>query len=222
METKKIIIIIGSIAGIFVFLLGAYYLTNKPKNTFFPDMNAINPQDQTKWNKNSKNILIEYSDFQCPACKTISGLIMDLESDSSFNKKVSSNVVYVYRNFPLDQIHPNARQAAYAAEAAGIQGKFWTMHDILFTNQDIWAQSENPSELFKKYAVELKLDISQFETDLKSSKVIDKVQKDYDSAMRAGVPGTPTFFLNGIQLDAPVSKEDFVEKLIQGIDLNIK
>lgn len=218
MESNKILIFGGGIVLTFAFLLGAYYLTNKPKTIFFPQLTEVQKDDHVKWATESANILIEYSDFQCPACASYSGLIKNLEDDEEFSIKVKENVAFVYRNFPLDSIHPYARIAAYTAEAASKQGKFFEMHDILFTRQAIWSENDKPEELFKEYAKELKLDLDQFESDIKSSEIKDRVQNDYRSGLDVNVPGTPTFFLNGYQLQNPNSIEDFKKLLLEGIE----
>src|SRR3989338_7095898 len=152
MEFKNILYVAGGIALTFVFLLGAYYLTNKPQKTFYPQLTKLRSTDHTKWATESANILVEYSDFQCPACSSYAELIESLNTDQNFVKSTQSNITFVYRNFPLDNAHPNARIAAHAAEAAGIQGKFYPMHDLLFTRQLEWSENDKPTELFKEYA----------------------------------------------------------------------
>ncbi|KKQ37902.1 MAG: DSBA oxidoreductase [Candidatus Roizmanbacteria bacterium GW2011_GWA2_37_7] len=217
MEYKKILLLAGGIALTFAFLLGAYYLTSKPKNTFFPQLTKVQKDDHVKWATESANILVEYSDFQCPACSKYTGLLKSLEKDEEFANQVESKVAFVYRHFPLDRIHPYARVAAQAAEAAGIQGKFFEMHDLLFTRQKVWSESDKPEELFKEYANELGLNVEKFEADITSSEISDQIQKDYRSGLEVEVAGTPTFYLNGYKLSPPTSAENFKEILIKGI-----
>lgn len=218
MEPKKILIGIGGIVGTFVLLLIAYYLTSKPQNEYFPELSKVESSDHVKWATESANVLVEYSDLQCPACAAYSGLIDSLENDEEFVKDIKPHVAIVYRHFPLDTIHPHARKAAYAAEAASMQGKFWEMHDLLFARQDEWAEEDNPEELFKKYAEELELDSDTFLTDSKSKAVTDKVQENYSSGLAARVQGTPSFFLNGYKVKNPTTLENFKSLLKEYIN----
>jgi len=218
MDYKKILLTIGGIGLTFILLLGAYYVTSKPQQSSFPQLKEIKSDDHVKWATESAHTLVEYSDFQCPACSSYFGLIESLNTDEDFVSNVKTNIALVYRHFPLDNAHPNARIAAYAAEAAGKQNKFFEMHDLLFTNQSEWSESNKPEETFKKYASELGLNIDQFMTDINSTEVKDKVQRDYRSGLEVDVPGTPSFFLDGRKLQTPNSAEDFKKLLLKGIE----
>lgn len=218
METKKILLIIGSVIGLFVFLFVAYSLTSQPAKTYFENLTKVTATDHAKWSKNNKIILTEYSDFQCPACATYYELIKGLDETSAENKEIFDTVTFVYRNFPLDQIHPNAREAAWAAEAAGIQGAFFAYHDILFARQAEWSETADPLEIFFKYAEELKLDVDQFKKDITSDAVKDKVQEDYLSGIENEVQGTPTFYLNGYKIRSPQSVEELRQVLLDAIE----
>lgn len=149
--------------------------------------------------------LIEYADFQCPTCAAYAPVLERLTAEYPDDLRV------VYRYFPLNSIHPNAALAAQAAEAAHLQGKFWDMHDILFGRQDEWSRLANPKQTFVDYAAELELDAVQFETDLTSKTVKDRVNADLDSALAANLSGTPTFYLNGTALDNPRGYDGFKE-----------
>lgn len=130
--------------------------------------------------------VVEYGDFECPYCGQAEPVIRELLSD--FN-----DVRYVWRNLPLNDVHPNAQLAAEAAEAAGRQGKFWEMHDLLFQHQD----ALSPKYLIR-YASELGLDMERFGKDLREHLAgAARVAEDVDSADLSGVSGTPTFFING-------------------------
>jgi len=218
METKKILLIIGSVLGLFIFLFVAYSLTSKPEQTYFENLTKVASTDHTKWSKNNKIILTEYSDFQCPACASYFDLLKGLDETSPDNKKIFDNVTFVYRNFPLDQIHPNAREAAYAAEAAAKQNAFFPYHDILFSRQSEWAEMGDPSEMFIKYAEELKLDVDQFKKDFASDTVKQQVQSDYLSGTENDVQGTPTFYLNGYKIRSPQSVEELRQVLLDAIE----
>lgn len=169
--------------------------------------NEIQANDHLKGNKEAKVIFIEYSDFQCPACAAYYPIIKEIV------KIYQDKVLFVYRHFPLRQIHPNAQLAAQAAVTAGLQNKFWEMHDLIFERQKNWSEVKNPKDLFIQYAQELALDIEKFKLDLDSKEVKDKVNADYNSAISLRLNGTPTFFLNGQKLDLPLPLEK-LKKLI--------
>ena len=197
------------------FLYGAYMLTTKPEVTEYPELQTVKPNDHFKWSKEKKNILIEYSDLQCPACGQYHNIILkEVEKD----KNITGTVTFVYRHFPLDNAHPNAREAAYATEAASKQGKFWGMHDMLFENQEEWSDKSNPDEIFISYAKKLKLDTDQFKKDMTSKGVQDIVQNDFLSGAKIDVQGTPTFYLNGKKLANPGSVEEFKQLLQESIN----
>ena len=186
-----------------------------PETSTIPaNVSEVTDLDQTKGNKSSKIILVEYSDFQCPACAAYSPLVKQI------NNEMSEKILFVYRHFPLAQ-HKNARPAAYAAEAAGRQGKFWEMHDMIFENQLSWSKSSpgEAEDTFGTYAEKLGLNMEQFKTDRESDEVEEKVDNDYKSGTSSGVPGTPAFFVNGKKLPNPRSYEEF-KQLIEYVGSN--
>ena len=164
---------------------------------------AVIESDWIKGDKDSKIIITEYSDFQCPACASYYEIVKQI------HKEFGDKLAIVYRHFPLRQIHANAEIAALSAEAAGKQGKFWEMHDIIFENQKKWESEKNAGEIFIKYAEDLGLNTEQFKQDLDSKEVKDKVEADYQSGVKAGVNHTPTFFINGKEIQNPRSYEEF-------------
>jgi len=163
----------------------------------------ITAADWVKGNPDAKVTIIEYSDFQCPAClgyvPVIKALIGEFENDIRF----------VYRHFPLKGTHPNAAPAARAAEAAGRQGKFWEMHDQLFDNQASWSGLFSAKKSFVTYAEKIGLDLEQFETDYDSKEIIAKVDDQYDSALAMGLNSTPSFLVNGKRINNPRTLEEF-------------
>ena len=198
MNKNTIIISIVSVLGTFLLLFGVYKLVNQPIQTDFPQVKQLKANDHTKWSSDKKNLLIEYSDFQCPACKNAHNILKDIEASGSADFSITKKVTFVYRHFPLSQIHNKANVAAYAAEAAGKQDKFWEMTDLLFDNQQTWKESNNPQqEDFVNYAKELKLDLEKFKKDSDSSEVKNQVAEDLKDADQMGINSTPTFFLNG-------------------------
>lgn len=155
-----------------------------------------------------KVTLIEYADFQCPACKSYHPILQQLEKD--FGDKLN----FVYRIFPLKTIHPNAINSAKAAYSASKQGKFWEMHDMLFDLQEAWATSANPEPIFVSYAKKLGLAEEVFKKDYESQEATDFANTSYDTVTTVGINSTPTFFLNGQQIDNPQSLDEF-KKLIE-------
>lgn len=168
-----------------------------------PDTMTVSDKDWSKGNKEAKVIITEYSDFQCPACRSYESLVKQVITD------LGDKTLFVYRHFPLSSIHKNAQMAAQAAEAAGRQGKFWEMHDMLFDRQKDWAEQTNAKDLFVEYAGFIGINKDQFKTDMTSSEVKDRIKIDVDSGTKASVQGTPTFFVNGQRLEGPNSIEDF-------------
>lgn len=191
---KKLIIWTLILAGSAAFLFGlvklATVLTPSQTATLTTPVSA---NDWQKGTANPKVILVEYSDFQCPACALYYPILKQLTN------QFSDQLQFVYRHFPLPS-HNNAKLAATATEAAGIQGKFWEMHDLIFENQNTWSEQKNAKEVFLEYAANLNLDIEKFKNDLDSATVKNKVANDEISGKKAGVNSTPTFFLNGTKL----------------------
>ena len=199
------------IFAILIVIIGAsvWYLgkTNKKYVQESTTVNTVNAADHTKGNTEAKNVFIEYSDFQCPACKGYEPTLQKLFSDTK------ENMLFVYRHFPLRSVHPNAQLAAQAAEAANLQGKFWEMHDLLFERQDEWAEKSNPRDIFVGYAKNLGLNEQQFQKDIDSSSVKEKIDADYNDAIRLNLQGTPTFYLNGKQPEQASTYDDFIAKI---------
>ena len=212
MTLKNILIWTGSIVVTFILLFFAYKLTNNPVKTDFQEINKIRASDQTKWSRENKNILIEYSDIQCPACKGFYDVLKTFEASSSPDFAITQKTTLVFRHFPLYQIHKNAFSAGYSAEAAGNQNKFWEMVNILYDKQTEWSALSNPKDYFIKVAKSLKLDTEKFQKDIDSKEVKDKVQSDLTEGESVGVNSTPTFFLNGQKVDVN-SFEEFKTKL---------
>ncbi len=201
MNKKTLIVIVVPVIAIFGLLFVVYNLTNSPSTPVInQQVNVIGPQDHLTWSAAKKNILVEYSDFQCPACRNFHIIINQMVASGSADAKIRDKVTFIYRNFPLPQ-HPNANAAAYAAEAAGRQGKFYEMSDLLFNNQDNWKDLPNSTDYFVNLAKQLSLNTEQFKTDMNSQAVKEKVSADLDSGNQARVDATPTFYLNGQKLD---------------------
>lgn len=183
------------------------WLGSSPSPAIPLALDTVSSSDWTKGNQDVKIILIEYSDFQCPACAAYYPFLKQLEQE------LGNKFLFVYRHFPLPQ-HKNASLAAAAAEAAGRQGKFWEMHNLIFENQKVWSDQPKAEEEFIKYAQTIGLDIAKFKNDLNSKEIKNKVKSDYQSGVRARVNATPTFFLNGKRLENPRNYEEF-KKIIE-------
>ena len=146
----------------------------------------VNTRDQIQGKNTAPLELVEYGDYQCPHCGRAYPIIKNLQ------RNLGPDLKFVFRNFPLSEIHPDAFNAAVAAEAAGQQQKFWDMHDIIFENQ----QDLNLESLFL-YAKTIGLDLEQFKNDIQKNTLTTKVEEDFESGVRSGVNGTPSFFING-------------------------
>ena len=147
---------------------------------------AVNSHDHISGNLDAPLELVEYGDYECPYCGSAYPIIKDIQ------QKLGNDLKFVFRNFPLQKIHPHAFLAALATEAASLQNKFWEMHDIVFENQN-----ELESENIFRFGERLGLNPEQFKVDLSQKTLINKVEKDFESGMRSGVNRTPTFFING-------------------------
>jgi protein-disulfide isomerase len=167
---------------------------------------ALTAADWSEGNPAAKVTVIEYGDFECPACGAYFPLMQQLLAN------FSSTVLFAFRNFPLYTIHPDAGISAQAAEAAGSQGKYWPMHDLLYEDQATWtdaAASSVVSEFFDGYASQLGLNVDKFNQDINSQQVLNKIQADITSGNAAQVDHTPTFFVNQVQIPNPTSLADF-------------
>jgi len=138
--------------------------------------------------------LEEFGDFQCPPCGLLYPVLKDME------KEFGSRLRVIFREYPLVPTHPHALSAARSAEAAGMQGKFWEMHDMLFTNQRTWHASFDARPIFDDYAVKIGLDLEKFKRDLNGSVVEQRIFLDGKRAHALGVSGTPTVFMNGREI----------------------
>jgi len=168
-----------------------------------------------KGNADAAVTLTEYSDFQCPACGQFYTIVEEVLAEQG------DNIRFEYKHFPLISIHPFAVPAAKAAEAAGQQGKFFEMHDALFENQQIWANSANPQAYFNGYAEELGLDITLFKQHMKASVIDDKIVAEFNEARELGLTGTPSFFLNGKRMQFETF-QDFVSQITNAISPTVE
>ena len=195
-------IIALTVYAVFAFDTSKTQSTTVDSNNQLEDALVVLPDDWQKGNLESKVKVIEYSDLQCPACAVVDDQIV-----KPVIEQYSDKITFSYRHFPLS-MHENAVPAAWASEAAGLQGKFWEMHDILFARQDEWNATSTPETVYKNYAAELGIDTEKFMIDYNSSFVKEMVQEDANRAASLDLNSTPTFFVNGVKVPPLRSKED--------------
>jgi protein-disulfide isomerase len=159
----------------------------------------VSDQDHIQGDPKAAVMLVEYGDYECPHCGHAYPIVKQVQKH--FGKKLA----FVFRNFPLNEIHPNAEAAAETAEFAGAQGKFWEMHDAIFENQE-----ELSPELLMQLSQDLKLSADDWKKAMESRQYQPRVKSDFLGGVKSGVNGTPTFFINGQRHDGPFEYEDLV------------
>lgn len=180
----------GIVIGLILAAAGFWYLTQPAKET------KAEPTNHTVGQSPAGVTMIEYGDFQCPACAQYHPIFKQVK------ELYKDKVVFQFRHFPLEAIHKNARAASRAAEAAGNQGKFWEMHDYLFENQQAWQDTNDPVSIFENYAKAIGVeDMDKFTTDYRSSSVNALINADLDAGRALGAESTPTFVLDGKRLE---------------------
>jgi protein-disulfide isomerase len=192
-------IIVGVVALLAVGSGAMLYRARRPA----PLVNAKNPSASAKrtgadrlhvrGERDAAVTLEEYGDFQCPPCGTLSPLIDEIEHDNRPRLRV------VFRHFPLP-MHAHAAEAAYAAEAAGLQGRFWEMHHLLYREQSVWSKATDVQTIFNAYAGVLGLSVDRFKADMQSAAVKSAVELDHREGAERGVKSTPTVFINDLIL----------------------
>ncbi len=210
----KVIAGIG-IATVIIVVVGALFMGGKssPDKPVPPaDANVlVRPDSNRTASKSAKVTLVEFGDYQCPACGASHPIVEQLL------KEYEGKVNFVFRNYPLP-MHPNAMIAAVAAEASGSQGKYFEMHRELFGNQSEWAESKNPMEHFTNYADSIGLDTVKFIKDVEDKKFEDKIKKDITDGNSVGVNATPTFFINGQKQSGGLPYDQFKIKLDEALN----
>lgn len=208
--------------AICVVVLGALVMSSNTKKVDVSsvDGNAIlkanddngNVADHVFGKADSKVMLVEYGDYQCPGCGSAYPIVKTL------SEKYEDQMAFVFRNFPLTSIHPNAKAAATAAESAGLQGKFWEMHNQLYESQDSWKSlnSSTRGDYFKTLATKVGVDGGKYDTAYAGESVNKKIAFDMALGKKANVSGTPTFYLNGKIVDQYVKDGKFVDANVDG------
>ncbi|MDO8509868.1 MAG: DsbA family protein [bacterium] len=199
-----LVLIIAMIVGLVLF--GGKPIGPQTKISTTPPK-AVSASDWIRGDITAQVVIVEYSDFQCQACGAYYPILKRLK------EKFGAQVGFVYRHFPLSVVHSKANIAAMASEAAGQQGKFWEMHDLLFERQKAWSGDFNVKETFIGYARELQLEENKFSSDLDSATLQDKISASYDEGISIGINGTPTFYLNSERIPELISYEEFENKI---------
>lgn len=202
-ETK---LFLGIIITTLLIIIGGIYFMSKPASALSKD-ELITPKTHTLGNVNANTYLVEFSDYQCPACKTYKPAIDTLV------EKNKDKLLFAYRHFPLTQ-HKFGLKAAISAEAAGQQGKFWEMSALLFDNQE-----KLSDEIFPDLAKKLNLDISKFQASINNPDLKNTVLADQQYGQKAGVDATPSFYLNGQKIN-PAAPDDLIQIVEKAISSN--
>jgi protein-disulfide isomerase len=148
----------------------------------------VSERDHVQGSPDAAVTLVEYGDYECPYCGAAHAIVKEVQA------VLGDDLRFVFRHFPLAQIHPHAERAAEAAEAAGAQGRFWEMHDLLYENQ----RTLDDAYLLR-FAEVLRLDTERFALELEEGTHRERVREDFMNGVRSGVNGTPTFFINGVR-----------------------
>ncbi len=198
--------ILACIVVVFLLAKGGYKekeVSTTKTPTAPPAALEVRANDWSLGDTNAKVTIIEYLDFECEACGAFYPIIKQIKEE------YGDSVRLVVRYFPLPG-HKNSKTAAYAAEAAGKQGKFWEMYDVLFTKQEQWGNQQitNQSQ-FETYALEAGVDVEQWKKDVASAEVMKRVNDSYAEAVSLKLQSTPSFFLNGKKIDNPRGYSSF-------------
>ncbi|HZP55855.1 MAG TPA: thioredoxin domain-containing protein [Candidatus Saccharimonadales bacterium] len=188
---------LGILVAIIVIFIGVFAVSQHSNNKSGSGSshNSSQPTNHITGEGKKGVTLIEYGDYQCPVCEAYYQPLKQAYT------QLSQDIFFQFRNLPLP-IHNNAYAAARAAEAAGLQGKYWQMHDVLYENQNSWASSTSPLNIYKSYAQQLGLDVNKFSTDYTSERVNNSIQADINAFSKTGKDeATPTLFLDGKALD---------------------
>lgn len=163
---------------------------------------AVSERDHAQGPASAPLTLVEFGDYQCPFCGAAFPVVKRIQAS------LGEDLRFVFRNFPLTQSHPYAEAAAEAAEAVGVLGKFWPMHDVIFKNQ----ASLDPESLIR-WARRLGFDDNELAAAFGRPEILERIKEDRMSGLRSGVNGTPTFYINGARYDGPAGEDDLLEAL---------
>jgi len=198
------------IIGVAVFLFGGKGSLDKSQAAPIDQSILVHKDSHIEKSKNNKVTLIEFGDFQCPACGATYPIVQQILN------AYKDDVTFVFKNYPLP-IHQNSRIAAEAAEAAGAQGKFFPMYEKLYDNQKDWGESKDPMKYFEQYAKQIKLNVDTFKKEVADQKYEKKIQADIDDGNKVGLNATPTFYINGVEIVGGLPYDQFKQKIDDAI-----
>jgi protein-disulfide isomerase len=218
-------IIIGAAALIIIFVVVYYLQTSKPgsnsggpkasptvaKTQGTPSNAPLGAQPPNMLGSATAAVTVEeFADYQCPTCAAMHPVMKNIQSE------YGSRIKFIYRSFPLTQIHKNAYDAAVAAEAASLQdrNKFWEMQNLLFTNQKIWSDMQDPRPTFKEYAGKIGLDVVRWENDMLGLPAKNRVDADLARSKALNIQSTPTIYINGQALSKEQLNPEAIRQLI--------
>ena len=170
------------------------------------DILAPRERDWQKGNPDAGVVVVKYSDFQCPACRFYASM------DDQLSQELAEDALFIYRHFPLRNFQ-YSRLAARFSEAAGRQGQFWEMHDLIFINQQRWSRGDAES-IFRVFAESLELDMEQLERDLEDPELMERIESDYRDGQRLGVRAVPTIYINGVHAQGINSLEAYRDLIL--------
>jgi len=209
-----------AIVAAIIIIFGGIIIINNKRDDGSSDGGSSSTTNHVKGDNAKSVTLVEYGDFQCPVCSVYKPTVDQVV------EKYKGDIKFQFVNFPLQQLHANAFAASRAAEAADKQGKFWEMYDKLYANQSDWSEASDPVTTFSQYAQSIGLKVDQFKSDFNSSPVNKAINADIAAGNKLKVTGTPSFFLNGkqIQLSSLVGSDNYptLEKFSTAIDAAIK
>jgi protein-disulfide isomerase len=162
----------------------------------------VTAADHLQGNLNAPIVLVEYGDYECPHCGRAYSIVKRLQ------KHFGKDLAFVFRNFPLNEIHPNAEAAAESAEFAAAKNRYWETHDAIFENQ-----AELSPETLLQIARQLKLPLEELQAAWANQTYRERVREDFTGGVRSGVNGTPTFFINGHRHEGPFELDDLVKAI---------
>ncbi len=195
------------VLGVLLVVLLAYYVyaTQTTKKVEEKGNVEVRTEDHVRGNITASVTMVQFADFQCPACGAYEPIVREVMA------KNSNDVKLVFRHFPLTNMHRNALLAAKYAEAAGRQNKFWELHDILYDKQKEWGESLDAESFFETQVASLGLDMAQIKKDVADPAIENIILAEYKEGTQFGVKGTPSFFINGIKIESPRSVEEFTQ-----------
>ena len=205
-----VIVLIAAVVGGMILLRSSRQASNSNAPTPDPALEAKGAEPpHIRGNPNAPVTLEEFGDFQCPSCGTYYAELKKIEGEFGDKLRV------IFRESPLVPMHEHALMAAQAAEAAGLQGKFWEMHDKLYENQTTWTPAKDLVPLFVDYAKQIGIDPDRFMKDLNGEQVAQRIFQDGKRVHALGLNGTPSFFVNGQEAKGDQWKPDGLRQMIK-------